>query len=806
MRTLSLRNRIVVCFLTLLVLLQVATLGLVDGASYEATRARVGRELEVGERVFARLLAQDAERLGVAARSLAADFAFREAVATGDAPTLNSALENLGGRVKAAATLFMDLGGNVVASTPLEGTAAGTQSLRDLVSEARHGADAHRILAIGGVAFEVVAVPVRAPVTVGWVVLFFPVDAALAGELKRLTGLDVSFGLVGAAGWRALASTLQPADAARLGAALPGGGRAAGSFSTQRGDGEHQARVVTLGAVRDGTVVAVLERALEPALRYARDLRLLLLALGAASLVLAAGSSLLIARGITRPLDRLLSAVRAIRGGDYVQLVRAERDDEIGAVAAGLDHMREGIRAREARILTLAYEDTLTGLPNRVRLNDELSSELGRAAAGHVPCAVVVLGLDRFRTVNDTLGHAAGDAVLAQLGERLRGLVAADCFVARLGGDEFALVLPGSSAADAEIAARTVQQLLECPFAHHGQGIDVRASIGIAAFPLHGADAQTLLRNADVAMYAAKRSRSGIACFDPQIDDAKRDHLSLLGELRSAVEGSELEVHYQPKLELASAHIGAAEALLRWRHPTRGRIPPGLFIPFAEQTGYIRELTRWVLAEVVRQVAEWRGRGLSLQVAVNLSTRDLMDENLGAWIGELLLGHDVPAACLRLEITESGFLDDPARAGRVLAELAARGHPLSIDDYGTGYSSLSYLRELPVDELKIDRSLVAGLADTPALATIVRSTVELGHGLGMHVVAEGIEEEADRRCLAELGCDAIQGYLISPPLPAEAFERWIKGALPPRSAATAATLAAPDAPARHGAPDERRRA
>ena len=520
---------------------------------------------------------------------------------------------------------------------------------------------------------------------------------------------------------------------------------------------------------------------MEPALQASRKLRNVLLVLGAISLALSSLFSVLVARGITRPLDRLRDAVRRIRGGDYALAVTAERDDEVGAVARGLDHMRLGIREREHRILTLAYEDTLTGLPNRARLNDELSAALVAASNEDAPLSVVLLGLDRFRNVNDTLGHAAGDAVLAQLGARLRGFARPGSCVARLGGDEFAILLPGVAGAAAISYAGQLLRVLEEPLVHLAQTVDVRASIGIATFPVHGADAQALLRNADIAMHAAKKARSGIASFDPAIDDAQRDHLSLLGELACAVEGNELEVHYQPKVDLVTGRIDAAEALLRWRHPTRGRVPPVLFIPFAEQTGYVRVLTRWVLREVVRQCAHWQSRGLEMQVAVNLSTRDLTNGDLPDFIAGVLAEHGVAAHRLRLEITESGFLDDPKQAQWVLERLALQGHSLSIDDYGTGYSSLTYLKQLPVNELKIDRSFISGMAQDEHLATIVRSTVEMGHGLGMKIVAEGVEDDDVRRRLLALGCDSIQGYLISPPLPADAFEAWLSNALPRRA-------------------------
>jgi EAL domain-containing protein (putative c-di-GMP-specific phosphodiesterase class I) len=302
----------------------------------------------------------------------------------------------------------------------------------------------------------------------------------------------------------------------------------------------------------------------------------------------------------------------------------------------------------------------------------------------------------------------------------------------------------------------------------------VGASIGLARYPEHGHDASTLVRNADIAMYVAKRDKSGLAVYDPEYDSTQRQHLSLLSELRQAIGGKELRLHYQPKVSLSSATVSAVEALLRWYHPQRGMVSPAEFIPFAEHTGYIKVLTRWVLGEAIRQCAEWLREGIRLQISVNISARDLMNRDLPETIAELLKLHDVPPALLCLEITESGFMEDPAHAQKVLDRLHALGLKLSIDDYGTGYSSLSYIMKLPVQELKIDRSFILRMAADSDISTIVRSTIDLGHSLGLKVVAEGVEDLEGWNLLARLGCDDVQGYYMSPPLEAAALKSWIR--------------------------------
>ena len=380
-----------------------------------------------------------------------------------------------------------------------------------------------------------------------------------------------------------------------------------------------------------------------------------------------------------------------------------------------------------------------------------------------------MMDLDRFKYVNDTLGHGVGDHVLREVSTRLQDTVKrAEC-IARLGGDEFAILVRHDGTTDFAATARQIIAALEAPILFEGQPLDVGTSIGIAHFPEHGQDAQTLVRNADIAMYAAKRNKTGFATYEQHYDTSQQEHLSLLGELRRAVEHNELRLHYQPKVSLHSSHVSAVEALIRWEHPVRGMVPPAQFIPFAEHTGYIKLLTRWVLREAVRQCGAWLREGLTLQVSVNISARDLMNRELPEHVAELLAEYEVTPGLLCLEITESGFMEDPGHAQKVLDRLAELGVKLSIDDYGTGYSSLSYIMKLPVQELKIDRSFISRMATDEEISTIVRSTIDLGHNLGLQVVAEGVEDLAVWNMLRSLGCDDAQGYFMSRPLDARAL-------------------------------------
>jgi diguanylate cyclase (GGDEF)-like protein len=450
--------------------------------------------------------------------------------------------------------------------------------------------------------------------------------------------------------------------------------------------------------------------------------------------------------------------------------------DEVGSFLRALQRMRNGLAEREARITQLAYRDPLTGLANRTLFTDRLGQAVSAAQRTGQPLSVLLLDLDRFKNVNDVLGHDTGDQLLVKVARRLgERFVRGSDTIARLGGDEFALLLPTQGSEQAQVVARQMLKLLETPIALQGQTVDVNGSIGIASFPEHGDQAAVLLARADTAMYVAKHGRSGHACFAPDMERTADHGLGLLSDLRRAVDDDQLALVYQPKMPLRDGRCAAAEVLVRWRHPQRGDIPPGQFIPFAEHTGFIRAITAWVLAHALDQLAQWRARGLDLTLSVNISTRDLTQQDLAALVREGLQRSGVPANRLCLEVTEGAIMDEPVRALEVLQTLHEMGVSLSIDDFGTGYSSLAYLKKLPVSELKIDRSFVMQLDRDEDDATIVRSTIELAHNMGLRVVAEGVESEAVLQRLRHYGCDEAQGYLISRPQPAEAFARWLAG-------------------------------
>ncbi|MDQ3756320.1 MAG: EAL domain-containing protein [Actinomycetota bacterium] len=416
--------------------------------------------------------------------------------------------------------------------------------------------------------------------------------------------------------------------------------------------------------------------------------------------------------------------------------------------------------------------DSLTGLANRTTFQ----TALGEIDSIEGTSAVMLMDLDRFKEVNDTLGHESGDILLREISHRLVELVGERGTIARLGGDEFAVLLPAvEGASEAAATAEELLTALEQPFPVGDLNLEVSASIGVVLSPDHGTDAATLLQRADVAMYAAKEARSGVELYNPDHDEYSPRRLVLANELRHAIDREQLTVHYQPKADLRTGEVIGVEALLRWHHPDYGFVPPDEFIPLAEHTGSIRALTRWVLAAAISQCGTWHRKGLELEVAVNLSVRSLLDMGLPEEVENLLRGAGLDPRSLTLEITESTIMADPVRSLGVLHDLSDLGTMLSIDDFGTGYSSLSYLKRMPVGEVKVDRSFVMNMASDENDFIIVRSTIDLARNLGLRVVAEGVEDRATWEQLAMLGCDAAQGYYLGRPMPVVQLDRWLEG-------------------------------
>jgi len=443
---------------------------------------------------------------------------------------------------------------------------------------------------------------------------------------------------------------------------------------------------------------------------------------------------------------------------------------EAGAMV--VDQTRDLRTQTESLEIQLAHDvthDHLTDLPNRVLFHDRVEQAIETARRDKGQLAVLAVNLDSFKSVNEALGHFSGDLLLKQAAGRLSGVVRIPDTVARLGGDEFAMLLPQiHGREDANLVAAKVIEVLKPSYLLGGVEVEMLASIGIAMFPDHSFDAESLLQKLDVALYTAKQiSGFSVMMYAPEQDKTTPERLTLLGELRKAIEGGDLEVYYQPKVEIEQRRIVAVEALVRWNHPQRGMLPPEEFVHLAERTGLIKPLTLYVLNEAVRQCAVWQQAEFSIDVAVNISAKVLLDPELPELVVGALERSELEAKHLVIEITESSIMEDQVRALDNVTKLAELGIRISIDDFGTGYSSLAYLRRLPVDEIKIDQSFVMSMLDNENDAVIVCATVGLAHNLGMTVIAEGVENAAIWQRLAEMGCDLAQGHHISPPVPGE---------------------------------------
>ncbi|GAA2652948.1 putative bifunctional diguanylate cyclase/phosphodiesterase [Paractinoplanes durhamensis] len=476
----------------------------------------------------------------------------------------------------------------------------------------------------------------------------------------------------------------------------------------------------------------------------------------------------------TKAADDALNRLQQIENGVFVTTVAGFA---VGlALVAGFLIVASGYQrtllrqAAESR--HRATHDSLTGLPNRTLLVERLQEAMHQAPE-NTSTAVIILDLDRFREVNDTLGHASGDKLLRQLAERARAIVRSVDLVAHLSGDEFAVLLPGTSESEGVALANRLIIDMNRSFVIEEVAVDVEASVGIALSPQHGTTADALLRNAETAMYAAKKVKTGAMLYQEAMNTDGAAHLLLLGDLRRAMDAEDqLSLHYQPKIDLATGHVRGVEALIRWKHPDRGMVSPADFIPVAENTGLINPFTLRALQMAVRQAHEWKIAGTPLPVAVNLSPRCLLDPGLINQVADQLRQLDLPADLLHLEVTETAVMADPEMALATLHQLKALGIQLSIDDFGTGYSSMAYLKQLPVSELKIDRTFVGTMDTDHNDATLVRAAVDLGHNLGLTVTAEGVETEAQVAALSVLGCDNAQGYYFARPMPAGDLTAW----------------------------------
>ncbi len=682
-------------------------------------------------------------------------------------PTLVDLMGNFGERSGYSLAVFADTDGTPLAVHPTN-TAATPAELAAVLQRLKAGLEgrprrgkvtpaASEVVALGGMAYRVVVKELGTQDRQRWMLVGFPIDEelrALRQDLRvHLTLVSERDGVS-----RTLISTLADTGlVALLSSLAPGAAQLDTLGETWR------VRSHALLDLGNDRLVLRLARSLAPAAAEGQRLRgelwtFVVLGLAAFTALMAAWSRWF----VTPSLNALVEAARQVGRQDYdaaVPVLGPVR--EFRQLASALDTMRQDLRAEEY------FDRRLTQLPNRLHFRRELDKALSQGR----PVAVLVLGLNRFKEVNRRIGYAAGDRLLQAMAERLRRVVRPGAFTARLGGDLFAVLLPGADAKAAHFAARRIGAELEQPLELDGHRVDRQACIGLVCAAAHADSADLLLARAEVALAVAKARREAITQYDPAFDRESEANLALLSELRHARDNGELRLHLQPKVSLHDDRLVGAEALLRWQHPQRGLVPPGQFIPYAEDTPLIKDLTLWVFEAVVSQQHALRQWGVP-SVSINLSARDLMDLDLPAKLDALLIKHRADPACLCLETTESAVMGDIGRACQTLQRLRERGFKLSIDDFGEGQTSMRYLKDLPVHELKIDMVFVKGMQTDRRIESIVKALVDVGHQYGLNVVAEGVENAAVAERLAELGCDEGQGWHFGKPMPAPELRTW----------------------------------
>ena len=786
----SFRKRLLVLIIGLVIVTQTVTLAAVLASTRRAVETRSAAQLRSGSALAENLISFRAGQLANAVAVLAADFGFREAVASGHAPTILSAARNNAQRIGADLVLVLDTRGQILASTapPAE---RGDGSLESLLSSGPTPREQPVFHIFGAHSYQVFLAPVRTPETIAWVLMGFVADEQLAQKIRALVGSEVQIVTRGSGGLVRVASTV-PADAAA-------------PAQVAADDGAHVTRtagVDYLGFVRrlngrgDSVDVVLLEPLGEVYAPY-RELRDAMLLIDGVALALAALVGAVLGRSATRPIGELVIAAQRIEKGHYQTAVSVAGGDEFRALASTFNTMQHHIAAREADIIYQAQHDPLTRLPNRAFVQREINALAADNAAPQV-AALIVIELRNLRDINASLGHVVGDQVLCETARRLQQNVAAGETLARLGEAQFMLLAPRCSPERALLYGEQLAATVRGGFHVAGVSLDLRLACGVCMYPEHGRSADELLQRAQVALGEADEVRTRVAVYREGQDSEHRRRLTLITDLRSAIDQNALTLVFQPKVDMVNRCVQSLEALVRWTHPHLGALSPAEFVPLAERTGGSRRLTSWVLAAAVRQLGEWRREGLELDLAVNLSAPDILDQDLGEELLKLLRLHRVEPARLILEITESAVMSDPQAAVRNMQLLRLAGIRFSIDDFGTGHSSLSQLSVLPVDELKIDRSFISH-ADAGAV-TIVTSTIELGHSMGLKVVAEGVEDAAAWNLLRRLGCDYAQGYLISMPLVPQKVPAFVREAnrLLPASDSTLLQLRALEVLGRRG--------
>jgi diguanylate cyclase len=752
----------------------------VIGAVYFAVKAvtitvasdQAQEQLKTGTRVFERFMDLRWRRIQYGLNWLTNDSDFREAAINGSPSRIEHALQEFEASLHGSELFVLDLDGNIITST-LKGLPPGqvfpyAKALR----LARRNTQTMVIGILAGRPYMLVQGVVLAPLPVVRVVSGMPMDDVFAHELSSLSNLEVSFMTVKPGESGILSSTQPDFMSASIIEFVqehtPGAAIHFSEFNGQRFLGQ-MLQLANSGDPDNGQVMAVLQSPLDQTMQAfnSLDRKFLWISLGAllASLL----GALWLARAVSRPVSLLAEAAQRIGRGNYETRVELTRRDELGFLARAINAMQSGIAVREQQLAHNALHDPLTGLPNRALAMERL----GSAISARRSVVLIYLGIENYRVINEGFGPEGVELIMRESARVMLDALRERDTAARITGNEFLLLLESTQIDVGVAMADRLYALLKRPLSIDGHEVALEVCMGIAVYPLNGQSAEELINRAAIARRDAAALPGYLQVYQQDRDLAHQRHIQLIRDLRSAASEGQLQLHYQPKLDIRSGHVRQAEALLRWQHPELGMVSPAEFIPLAERTGSMFLLTGWVIEEGIRQLAEWNRKGMHLQLSLNISAEDLHGENLLLTVERLLKRYQLSAEQLIFEITESTAMRDPEHSLSVLEKLRDGGISLSVDDFGTGYSSLAHLKRLPVQELKIDQSFIRNLDETSEDAVIVRSTIEMSHNLGLKVVAEGVEYQHTLELLERWHCDTAQGYLISRPMDAVAFEAWV---------------------------------
>jgi diguanylate cyclase (GGDEF)-like protein len=747
---------------------------ILEAISYLATRVVINKavtqnaraELLSGGELFTRIMQNNVAQLALSVKVLTEDFGFKDAVATNDEKTIASALINHSARVKADIGILITSDGKLIASDQAFGLQIADE-FNGLKEQAQLRGQAYDIIIVDGRAYQFVMFSVKAPVVIGLAAMGFEIKQDFSIELQRLTGLEVSFVIHDGQQYQYLSGTQEEKSRVDL----------LQQMQTQNKQGEvfvyDELISLAMPAARQNNhLLAVLQVPLSQVLAPFSRLNLQLFLLALVFSVLAGIAALFLARSVTHPVRVLADIARKIAGGFYSTPIAVTAKDELGDLARAFISMQQAIGEREQQVLFQSEHDPLTGLPNRLRIFPELEDAISRSRPLKESVFLLVIDIKNFTQINDELSQEIGDAVLREVGQKIARILTHG-EVLRLGSDEFLAILMAAERDSIAELAELIHTAFKTPLLVSGLQVSVEVNIGLASYPQDAESAESLLRRANLALNEGRSSERCTCWYEQGWDEKHLRRLHLFREFESSLNAGHISLYYQPKINLERPDTLGAEALVRWRHPEMGFVSPDEFIGVIESSGQITILTRWVLKTAIAQLRVLLDEKIKITCSVNLSALDLLVDDLPAYVAELLQSYKVPAENLYLEITESAIMREADKCLHNLRRLRDLGVTLSIDDFGTGYSSLSQLKKLPVSELKIDKSFILNLVTSADDQLIVRSTIDLGHTLGLSVTAEGVESEAIKALLKSYGCDTAQGYLYSKPLPAKEFIQWV---------------------------------